>query len=201
MQARHRIGVAGLLIVVVVFAAGCPEWVFFEDKALESAVRAALGKPFGYLTQEDLLKVRDLDARGLGIQSLSGIEYCLNLESLDLDTNQISSLKPLEQLGRPESPFDSTLGFLNLDGNQISDLTPLAGLFNLYGLSLFNNQVADIGPLVTNAANGGIGHGTYVILDQDTLGQQALTVDVPQLEDYGVEVHFVVPAGDTTEGS
>ncbi|NIA13957.1 MAG: hypothetical protein GWP08_07740 [Nitrospiraceae bacterium] len=199
MKAYRHIGLPVLLSLIVVAAAGCPDGVFFADKALESAIRAELHQPFGILTQQDLLEVRSIDARGLGIRDMSGIEYCKNLAWLDLDTNKISNLKPLEQLGRPESPFDSPLSYLNLDANEITDITPLAGLLNLTGLSLFDNQIADIQALVTNAENGGLGPGDSVVLDASTLNDRAVNVDIPTLQAFGVNVTAAVPT-DSTEG-
>jgi len=185
---------------LAVFTVGCPsDVVFVPDTALDSAIRAEISKPLGMLTRTDMLGVQSLDARGLGIRNLSGIEYCSNLRWLDLDTNEISDLTPLEQLGRPEDPFSSPLVYLNLDDNQISDITPLAGMLNLQGLSLFNNQIADISPLVTNAKNGGLGEGDYIILDLSTLDEEAQNVDLPTLQDLGVRVYAVVPADTDTE--
>ena len=180
-----------LLACVIVFAGGCL-LVFLPDEGLETAVRATLSKPLGLLTAADLAKVTELDARNYGIRSLSGIEYCKNLSWLDLDTNQISNLKPLEQLGRPESPFDSTLVYLNLDNNEITDITPLSGLLNLKELSLFDNQVADIGALVTNVEAGGALES--VIVDGTTLSAEAINIDIPLLESYGVNVSLAEPA-------
>lgn len=185
---------------LAVLTAGCPgDTVFVRDAALDSAIRAEISKPFGMLTRADMLGLQTLDARNLGIRDLSGLEYCSNLRWLDLDTNQISDLTPLEQLGRPEDPFSSPLVYLNLDDNEISDIGPLAGLLNLQGLSLFNNQIADISPLVTNAVNGGLGEGDYVILDMGTLDEEAVNVDLPTLQSLGVRVYAVVPADTATE--
>lgn len=197
MKTLHWVCVPVLLVFVAVFAAGCPTLVFLPDKALESAIRAEIGKPFGILTEADLLQVYELDGRNLGIRDLSGLELCRNLAWLDLDTNKINNLRPLEQLGRPEDPFDSPLVYLNLDDNEISDIQPLSGLLNLQMVSLFNNQVADIGALVTNAENGGLGAGDSVVLDANTLNDKALNVDIPTLESYGVNVSLVVPQGES----
>jgi len=184
-----------LLVSMVVCVVGCSRLVFIRDEALEKAIRAEIGKPLGFLTEADLAEVVELDARSLGIQDISGIEYCKNLAWLDLDTNQISNLRPLEQLGRPESPFESPLVYLNLDGNVVTDITPLAGLLNLKQLSLFNNQVSDIGALVTNVEAGGALES--VILDAKTLSEEAINVDIPILVSYGVEVTGAVPQKST----
>jgi Leucine-rich repeat (LRR) protein len=76
--------------------------------------------------------------------------------------------------------------YLNLDSNEITDITPLSGLLNLRELSLFNNQVADIKALVTNVEAGGALES--VVLDARTLSDEAVNVDIPVLESYGVQV-------------
>ncbi len=53
------------------------------------------------------------------IQSLEGLQYAVNLKSLDLSGNQITDLKPLEGL--------TNLTYLDLSDNQITDLQPLEG--------------------------------------------------------------------------
>ena len=81
---------AGALLALVVLTSGCPnptETVFFEDQNLEAAVRDELDHPFGFLTKADLLDMRELNAKGRNITDLSGIEFCTNLDWLDLDTN------------------------------------------------------------------------------------------------------------------
>ena len=161
-------------------------------------MRNSLNKPFGLLTTADLLNVRVLDGRALGIKDLRGLEYCQNLAWLDLDTNKITDLSPLGQLGRPANPFDSPLVYLNLDDNEITDISALAGLLNLQGISLFGNQIADIGPLVVNATNMGLGYGDYVILNSATLNDLAISVDIPTLLTFGVNV---ITAQSTTTGT
>lgn len=192
MNVRVSFKLVGMGLVLAVFS-GCPASVFIPDRALDSAIRAELHKPFGMLTEADLLEVQALDARDLNIRDLSGIEHCFNLQWLDLRSNSISNLKPLEQLGRPESPFDSPLVYLNLNSNLVSDITPLIGLMNLRTLMLFDNQIADIQALVTNAQYGGLSEGDVVVLDYNHLSTDSLTVDIPLLESYGVRVLEAIP--------
>lgn len=180
---------AMVLGFLMIATTGCPTLsgvVIFKDVNLEKAIRSELGQPFGLLTQEVLLQLETLDAKGRGIRDLTGIEYCENLTWLDLDSNQISDITPLKNL--------VNLMVLNLDSNQIFDISPLGGLLFLDSLSLFDNQVGDIQWLVTNAQNGGLGPGDFVILDARHLSARALTVDVPTLQALGVDVILVEPA-------
>ncbi len=192
MNVRVYAKVVGISLILAVLT-GCPATVFIPDHALESAIRAELHKPFGLLTEADLLDVQALDGRQLNIRDLSGIEHCLNLQWLDLSDNLISDLKPLEQLGRPSSPFDSPLVFLNLDNNLVSDIAPLVGLMNLQTLMVFGNPIPDLQALVTNAQYGGLGEGDTVVVDYEHLSADALTVDIPLLQSYGVRVLEAIP--------
>jgi len=184
-----------LLALVMVCGTGCPpDYVFFADDALESAIRAEIGKPLGFLTAGDLLDVFTLDARNLNIRYLNGLERCTNLEWVDLSGNQIADLRVFEDLRNPLDPLESPVVYLNLNSNEITDITPLAGMLNLSGVLLFDNQVADLGPLVTNAELGGLGEGDYVVVDFNTLNEEALNVDIPTLQGFGVNVTQAVPA-------
>jgi len=62
-----------------------------------------------------------------------------DLIQLDLSSNQISDITPIEKL--------TNLTSLNLYNNQISDITPLEKLTNLTSLDLFKNDIANITPL------------------------------------------------------
>src|SRR4028119_1517820 len=62
-----------------------------------------------------------------------------SLTGLNLSSNEISDIKPLESL--------TNLTLLNLSSNEISDIKPLESLTNLNLLDLRNNQISDIKPL------------------------------------------------------
>jgi len=113
--------------------------VTFPDPGLEAAIRAAIGKPTGIITDSDLGGLTALDAGDRAISELAGIEHCVNLQLLSLDLNQISGLVPLVGL--------TALKTLYLWNNQISDLAPLAGLTALKRLGLEYNQISDLTPL------------------------------------------------------
>jgi PKD repeat protein len=97
---------------------------FFPDPALEAAVSSALGIPPEAMSRAALGSLPGLVANTCGISDLTGIEYCVNLGSLDLG------------------------------GNQITDISPLSGLTQLSLLSLCGNQIDDISALVHNTGLG-----------------------------------------------
>jgi hypothetical protein len=135
--------------------------VMFPDAGLESAVRSALAKPSGDITDVDMESLTELHPNELGITDLSGIEYATNLQRLFLIGNQITDITPLASLDQltdlrlqgnriaDVAPLagNAKLAILWLDGNQITDLGPLAGLKNLTQLRLGTNQISDLSPL------------------------------------------------------
>jgi len=146
--------------VIVEFDAPSPP-VAIADGALEQALRDALDKPSGPLTEADLAGLAELNADGYGIADLSGIEQCVNLTTLHLGDNAIGDLSPLAEMPQIEvlvlwgnaiedaSPLAglTNLSYLDLDFNHISDLSPLSGLENIEFLLLWDNDVEDLSPL------------------------------------------------------
>jgi hypothetical protein len=114
----------------------------FSDAALEAAVREAIGKPEGVLTEDDVAGLTELDASLRGVQTLDGMEACTDLVSLDLHGNCIADLAPLAGL--------AGLVSLNLHDNQVADVAPLSGLTALDWLWLGRNAIDDIAPLADN---------------------------------------------------
>jgi len=193
-QSARNIVLSGVITGLAVFFSGCDLTgggvVFIQDNALDSAIRAELGKPLGLLTQADLLNVTEINAAALNIETLNGIEGCKNLQVLDLRSNNIRSITPLETL--------VNLRILDLGDNQVSEVSAVAGLFLLEELTLSgpDMDIVDWGPLAANATNGGLGAGDTVILPSSTTldsSGQVLTYweqDYLTLVDQGVTVLF-----------
>ncbi len=136
--------------------------VYFPDNALESAVRASLGQPFGPLYESDLAKVREVQAASLNIVSLEGLQYCTSMTVLNLRGNQIHSITPLTTL--------TNLVRLDLGENSIGNIEPLAGMIHLEELIIYGdaNQIVDWQPLAANSQAGGLGAGNVVVLPSGT---------------------------------
>jgi Leucine-rich repeat (LRR) protein len=131
------------------------EVVVFPDPGLDAAVREAIGKPAGDITDTDLSGLISLDAGVRGISNLSGLEHCTMLSWLDLSTNQISDIRALSGL--------TSLTLLLLSGNQISDISALSGLTSLTQLELGANQISDISAL------SGLASLALLCLDQNQI--------------------------------
>jgi hypothetical protein len=100
--------------------------LYFDDPRLEQAVRVLINKLSGPILWSDVMgdsPLTTLDASGLGITDLDGLEQLISLTSLNLYDNNIVRIVPVCDL--------STLTELNLGRNRISNAAPLAGLVNL----------------------------------------------------------------------
>jgi Leucine-rich repeat (LRR) protein len=113
--------------------------VAFSDANLEALIRVTLNKQGGDITDLDLESITALNGGGWNISDISGIEYCINLQNLDLRNNQINDISQLSDL-----VYLQTLSLLN---NQISEISALSGLVNLEVLGLSGNQLIEIGSL------------------------------------------------------
>jgi len=192
----RRMGLVGLAGGLLVGLAGCPfDVVFISDKALESAIRASIGKPMGLLPAGDLLGVTELQASDPNIRSLDGLEYCLNLTVVKLRNNQMQSILPLAGL--------ANLTWVDLGENRITNIEPLSGLFFLQYLDLCgdDNDIRVFTPLVANALAGGIGAGTTLTLSPEWTLQSDGTFYADFEDDYlalvgaGVTIIFAESSG------
>ena len=95
------------------------------------------------LDDGQLLDLMEWDPTLAPIQNLTGLEFAVNLEELDLPGHNISDISPLENLIKLEE--------LNLSENDISDISPLENL-GIFDLRLSDNNISDISPL-ENLAN------------------------------------------------
>ncbi|MCY2953590.1 MAG: leucine-rich repeat domain-containing protein [Planctomycetota bacterium] len=138
-----------------------PKAVAIPDPNLEGAVRDALQKATGEITDVDMEGLTELWAASKGISNLSGLEYATNLASLDLDENAIVDLRPLEGLTKLSelylganiiselAPLErlTNLGYLRLSYNIISNLEALTELKKLTRLELWQNDISGLTPL------------------------------------------------------
>jgi hypothetical protein len=115
-----------------------PDPVDIPDAALKTVIESTLG--ITNPTQADMCNLQTLNAKGLGISDLTGLEYAVSATGLlDLRGNSISDLAPLSGL--------RGLVKLYLSNNQIADLTPLANLTSLMWLHLIDNDISSVEPL------------------------------------------------------
>ena len=119
--------------------------VTIPDAALRGQIDIYLSKSAGEtITQLEMANMSTLVGEAVGISSLSGLEYALNLRSLHLQGNSISDLSALSGL--------LSLGTLSLARNSITDLSPLSNLTTLRWLTLSENSISNISALTNLTA-------------------------------------------------
>ncbi len=116
-------------------------FVHIPDPNLRTAIAEELGKsPNAPITVEDMRRLKSLVAKNKGIKDLTGLEFGINIDWLDLNDNEISDLSPIAGL--------INLWEIRLNRNHnISDLSPLKGLTNLHYLHFFETLVSNLSPL------------------------------------------------------
>src|ERR1043165_6339669 len=72
-------------------AAMLAQEVSIPDPGLNAAIREALNKPVGPLTEQDLLGLTSLSAISRGISSVQGLGTARNLNALDPDSNSLTN--------------------------------------------------------------------------------------------------------------
>ena len=110
-----------------------------SQRIVEQAIRKAINKPTGQITDQNRTGIQELDLSGTKLADLAPLKGLTSLQRLYLQGTQVSDLTPLTEL-------TSLLG-LGLRATQVSDLTPLKGLASLQGLGLQDTQVSDLTPL------------------------------------------------------
>lgn len=107
----------------------------FKDKNLKLAVQEQL-RIQRDVTESDLEKLTYLNASPYEIQDLSGLEYAVNLQHLELAGNRLNSFEALKSFTK--------LGYLDLSMSGASDFSPLNSLTNLHSLLLADTSFKDL---------------------------------------------------------
>src|SRR5258706_11401146 len=119
--------VAALILITLTVSTHAQE-VSIPDPGLNAAIRAALQKPFGPLTEQDLLNLTNLNARSGNVRSIVGLEAARNLVSLDLQINHLTNFALPSQLTK--------LSTLDLSANPLTNLFLPSGLKSLTSLTI-----------------------------------------------------------------
>lgn len=139
----------------------CYEVAVFKCKNLEKALKEQLG--VSILKKTDLAKITKIEALNRGITSLEGLQYCKNLQFLDLRYNNIEDISPISKLPNlsqiylsgnriesvaPLAEFpNKQINALFLRGNKIKDITPLSHFREIKNLCIAENQIDELLPL------------------------------------------------------
>ena len=142
-------GIEGTLI----FNAVAGPAVALPDPNLRTAVEIEIEKAAGEpIAPAEVLTIDCLQAPGMDIRNLTGLESATNLTAVILRNNNISDISPMAGL--------TNLRRLDLQGNNISDISPLAGLTELADLLLQDNNISDISGVA----------GLYILIELNLSG-------------------------------
>jgi internalin A len=129
-----------------VVSAMIDQTVSIPDPTLKKAIQNNLNIHGQDIRASDMARINRLEIFNNGsvinghtgdaqITELTGLEYCINIESIRLNGQNIRDLSPLRNL--------TGLQTLVIDGC-VQDVTPLANLTNLKTLIIMNNSIRDI---------------------------------------------------------
>ncbi|WP_195938878.1 leucine-rich repeat domain-containing protein [Romboutsia sp. 1001713B170131_170501_G6] len=110
------------------------------DGHLKYVISSILGIEKSAVTKNQLKQLEKLDLSDKNISSLKGIEYAINLKSLNLCRNEIRDASLLSKL--------INLNTLELSENKIEDVSFLSDLVNLKSIGLDSNNISKISNLV-----------------------------------------------------
>lgn len=112
--------------------------VEIPDAALRTSLESTLGSG-GEITCLDLQTLRQLWVQGLGIESLEGLQYAVNLTGLAIYNNEITDLSPIAGM--------HDLMVLYAHNNPVESLEPVASLTNLMIIEVSDNDMASLAAL------------------------------------------------------
>ena len=138
--------------------------VHIPDPNLRAAIYETLRRPAHHpLTAAAMRHLTKLEAPGHEIADLTGLEYAIQLEYLELRQNPLSDLTPLANLNKLRRLFAWScqisdirpignlrqLEYLDLHDNRLINIDALVSLTQLQALTLSANTIADVQPLRT----------------------------------------------------
>jgi formylglycine-generating enzyme required for sulfatase activity len=155
IKIRTNFSVVAAMILTGFTASVRAQEVSIPDPGLNAAIREALQKPDGPLTEQDLLSLTNLDASRRDVSNIAGLEAARNLVTLNLQINRLtnfslpSALTELSTLDLSVNSLTSCLipsGLTNLsklilEANLLRQFTLPVGLAGMQSLNLANNQI------------------------------------------------------------
>lgn len=158
MNLRTTFHVSCALALSGLITSSIAQQLSIPDPGLDAAVRSALQKPTGPLSEQDLLGLTALGANSRSITNLQGLEAAHNLTFLNLRSNSLanlffpSGLEKLSSLDLGFNPLTNCVfpdGLTNLIGlvienAQLTNLALPATMTNLFDLVLFDNRLTSL---------------------------------------------------------
>lgn len=170
-------------------SADSSDLVNIPDVNLRNAVKKGLGVTSDSdLTKENLLKLTEINSDNNNISSVEGLEYALNLRTINLSHNSIVDLSPLKPIFMNWNQYDTSSYFVvNLANNKISNLDAFQDVSSLPTYSVFHfesNQIQDFSPMShfpDNTFYGSFPNDQRIILPTIHLMSSSYSFDIPYL--------------------
>ncbi|MEG1752776.1 MAG: leucine-rich repeat domain-containing protein [Christensenella sp.] len=121
---NKKIVIAVLMVMAFALVSCAADKIKFKDAEFEGAVRETLDKPYGAITQNDVLGITQLSLPNT-VTDISELKYFKNLEELILMDSKVSDISALAELVHLKS--------LWLSGNKITDWSPVARIEDVKG--------------------------------------------------------------------
>jgi len=125
-----------LLVLASFVAPTLAQEVSITDSGLDAAIRDALQIPNGPLTEQDLLRLINLDAGSRNVSSVEGLAGARNLQVLFLDSNRLTNFALPGTL--------TNLTELELSFNPLTNCSLPSGLANLRTLGIEFNPLTQL---------------------------------------------------------
>ena len=137
------------VVAILLIPHASAQVVEIPDPNLERAIREELELSSEVpVTQQEMLRLRDLEAGQREITDLTGLEFASNLIGLFVSGNwTVNSSSSASSLDLSPLLDLTELKFVLIHRVRLSDITPLAKLTQLKGLILVQNGIRDITPL------------------------------------------------------
>ena len=135
---KTKIPVCPLVLTMLAIArlSVSAEEVSVPDPGLNAAIRQALQKPDGPLTDQDLLSLTNLDASRRKVGNIDGLQAAGNLISLNLEVNHLAAVS---------LPIGLTnLEVLNISSNPLTNFFLPNGLTNLNTLTIGSTSLSQL---------------------------------------------------------
>ena len=197
MNKRHRRGLISVIsAVLIIFTASftgidakAATQVIIPDNALRTVIKDTLNlNDDTDITDESLLKLKELRAVNKNISSLEGLGYALNLGEMYLSENNISDLSPLLPIFNNWEASTGNYFFFDVSSNNISDLSMFNDVPKLPRYSVFhfeNNQIRDFSPIAQYPAEtfyASNPNNQTITLPTVTLTSPTFELDLPYVE-------------------
>ncbi|ODJ56210.1 hypothetical protein BFR41_04890 [Brochothrix thermosphacta] len=163
--------------------------VIIPDNALRTVIKDTLNlNDDTDITDESLLKLKELRAVNKNISSLEGLGYALNLGEMYLSENNISDLSPLLPIFNNWEASTGNYFFFDVSSNNISDLSIFNDVPKLPRYSVFhfeNNQIRDFSPIAQYPAEtfyASNPNNQTITLPTVTLTSPTFELDLPYVE-------------------